>query len=134
MKKQIEGFKAQHVERIKNDLLQKAAKTADGTTIIKACVILEPASAKDLAFKLREALGEKCICVIGAQYQGKPSLNIILSDDVVANGLNAGKLVREAAKLIKGGGGGQPHFAQAGGKDVDGLSAAVDKVIELINS
>ena len=45
--------------------------------------------------------------------------------------LNAGQMVREAAKLIQGGGGGQPHFAQAGGKNVDGLSAAVDKVVEL---
>ena len=59
-------------------------------------------------------------------------MNIMLSDDLVAAGLNAGKLVREAAKLIQGGGGGQPHFAQAGGKNVDGLKSAVDKVIELI--
>ena len=56
----------------------------------------------------------------------------MLSDDMVAEGLNAGKLVREAAKLIQGGGGGQPHFAQAGGKNVDGIKAAVDKVVELI--
>ena len=47
--------------------------------------------------------------------------------------LNAGKVIREAAKLIKGGGGGQPHYAQAGGKDVDGISTAVEKVIELLN-
>ena len=56
----------------------------------------------------------------------------MLSDDMVSDhSLNAGQLVREAAKLIQGGGGGQPHFATAGGKNVDGLSAAVDKVIEL---
>ena len=48
-------------------------------------------------------------------------------------GLNAGQLVREAAKLMQGGGGGQPHFASAGGKNPDGLSAAIDKVIELTN-
>ena len=59
-------------------------------------------------------------------------LNVMLSDDMVKDhGLNAGQLVREAAKLIKGGGGGQPHFASAGGKDKDGLSAAVDQVIAL---
>ena len=58
----------------------------------------------------------------------------MLSDDMVKeHGLNAGKIIREAAKLIKGGGGGQPHYAQAGGKDADGVSAAVDKVMELIN-
>ena len=56
----------------------------------------------------------------------------MLSDDMVKDhGLNAGQLVREAAKLMQGGGGGQPHYAQAGGKNADGLSAAVDKVIEL---
>ena len=54
-----------------------------------------------------------------------------MSEDLVKTGLHAGQLVREAAKLIQGGGGGQPHFATAGGKNPDGLSAAVDKVIEL---
>ena len=57
----------------------------------------------------------------------------MFSDDMVkSHGLNAGKIIREAAKLIQGGGGGQPHYAQAGGKNADGLSAAVDKIIELI--
>ena len=74
------------------------------------------------------------LCVIGSKYDGKPMLSVMMSDDMVSDhGLNAGQMVREAAKLIQGGGGGQPHFAQAGGKNVDGLSAAVDKVIELAN-
>ena len=61
-------------------------------------------------------------------------LSVIFSDDMVSeHGLNAGKIIREAAKLIQGGGGGQPHYAQAGGKNIDGVSAAVDKVIELAN-
>ena len=55
----------------------------------------------------------------------------MLSDNLVAGGLNACALVKEAAKLIQGGGGGQPHFATAGGKNIDGLNAAVDKIIEL---
>jgi alanyl-tRNA synthetase len=63
----------------------------------------------------------------------KPLLTVMISDDLVAGGLNAGKLVREAAKLMQGGGGGQPHFATAGGKNVEGLNAAVDKVFELIH-
>ena len=58
-------------------------------------------------------------------------LTVMISEDLVKDGQNAGKLVREAAKLIQGGGGGQPHFATAGGKNPDGLNAAVDKVIEL---
>ena len=59
-------------------------------------------------------------------------LSVMLSDDMVkGHSLNAGQMIREAAKLIQGGGGGQPHYAQAGGKNIDGLNAAVDKVIEL---
>jgi alanyl-tRNA synthetase len=61
-------------------------------------------------------------------------LSVMLSDDMVSeHNLNAGQLVREAAKLIQGGGGGQPHYATAGGKNLDGLSAAIDKVVELAN-
>ena len=71
-------------------------------------------------------------CVLGSQSAGKPLLTVIISKNLVQErGLNAGQLVREAAKEIKGGGGGAPHFATAGGKDVDGLSAALDKVVEL---
>lgn len=59
----------------------------------------------------------------------------MLSDDMVSEQqLNAGQMVREAAKLISGGGGGQPHFATAGGKNIDGLSAAVDKVVSIATS
>ncbi|MFC2384533.1 MAG: DHHA1 domain-containing protein, partial [Hoylesella saccharolytica] len=59
-------------------------------------------------------------------------LSIMLSDDVVSeHGLNAGQIIREAAKLIQGGGGGQPHYASAGGKNLDGISVAVDKAVEL---
>ena len=70
--------------------------------------------------------------MVGTIFDSKPMLNVMLSDDMVKDhGLNAGQLVREAAKLMQGGGGGQPHFASAGGKNPDGLSAAIDKVIEL---
>jgi len=58
-----------------------------------------------------------------------------MSDDMVSDhGLNAGQMVREAARLIQGGGGGQPHFATAGGKDVNGIHAAVEKLIEILTN
>lgn len=132
LKKQVESFKAQQVERLKTALVEKGHHATDGTTVINTVISMDAAAAKDLVFKIREAVPEKLICVIGAESQGKPSLNIMLSDDIVATGLNAGKLVREAAKLIQGGGGGQPHFAQAGGKNADGLHEACNKVLELI--
>ena len=93
---------------------------------------MEPAAAKDLMFKLRQAVAENMLAVVGTVSHDKPMLNVAMSDNLVKDhSLNAGQMVREAAKLIKGGGGGQPHFAQAGGKDKDGLSAAVDKVVEM---
>ena len=131
MKKNIEQFQAQAVERAKDSLIEKA-RTINGTTVITSVLPISAQSAKDLVFKIRQAVGSNLLCVIGSVDNGKPMLSVMLSDDMVADhGLNAGQMVREAAKLIQGGGGGQPHYATAGGKNADGLSAAVDKVVEL---
>ena len=131
MKKNIEQFQAQAVERAKDSLIEKA-RTINGTTVITSVLPISAQSAKDLVFKIRQAVGSNLLCVIGSVDGGKPMLSVMLSDDMVADhGLNAGQMVREAAKLIQGGGGGQPHYATAGGKNADGLSAAVDKVVEL---
>ena len=133
MKKEIEGFQAQAVERAAKQLVEKA-REVNGVKVITAVLPMAPATAKDLAFKVRAAVEGSLLCVLGTHADNKPQLSIMMSDDMVSDhGLNAGQMVREAAKLIQGGGGGQPHFAQAGGKNVDGLSAAVDKVIELAN-
>ena len=133
MKKDIEAFRAQAVERMAKTLVEKAS-IVNGVNVIKAVIPFEPSAAKDLVFKIREALPENLLCVIGSTANEKPMLSVMLSDDMVSShDLNAGKMVREAARLIQGGGGGQPHYAQAGGKNLDGISAAVDKVIELAN-
>ena len=129
MKKSIEAFQAQAVERAKASLVEKA-RVVNGVTVASAILPISAQAAKDLAFKVREAIGENLLCVIGSVEAGKPMLTVMMSEDVVKDhGLNAGQLVREAAKLIQGGGGGQPHFATAGGKNPDGLSAAVDAII-----
>ena len=131
MKKAIERFQAQAIERTKQRLVDHA-ELRNGVHVVKAILPLEPASAKDLAFKIREALPEQLLCVIGSTANQKPLLTVMLSDDLVSDQqLNAGQMVREAARLMQGGGGGQPHFASAGGKNLDGLTAAVEKVIEL---
>ena len=133
MKKEIEGFQAQAVERAAKTLVEKA-REVNGVKVVTSVLPMNPAAAKDLAFKIRAAVEGSLLCVLGTHDNNKPQLSIMMSDDMVSDhGLNAGQMVREAAKLIQGGGGGQPHFAQAGGKSVDGLSAAVDKVIELAN-
>lgn len=133
MKKSIEQFQAERVERVKEKLISQA-RIVNGVKVIASTLIMKQDAAKDLVFKIRAAEPERMLCVVGSTFDGRPTLSVMISEDLVKeHGLNAGQMVREAAKLIKGGGGGQPHFATAGGKDVDGLSAAVDKVIELAN-
>ena len=88
---------------------------------------------KDLAYALR-AKAANIILVLGAVNDGKPMLAVMLGDDVVAKGVDAGAVVREAAKLMQGGGGGQKFFATAGGKNPDGLQAAIDKAVEIVMS
>ncbi|MDY6270179.1 MAG: alanine--tRNA ligase [Prevotella sp.] len=131
MKKDIESFRQQAVERTAKQLVN-GARTVNGVHVVKAVLPLDPASAKDVVFKVREQMGEGLLCVLGSVYNEKPMLSVMLSDDMVnVHSLNAGKMIREAAKLMKGGGGGQPHYAQAGGKDANGLMAAVEKIVEL---
>ena len=131
MKKSIEKFQAEAVERAKERLIQQA-REVNGVKVITTVLPMTPEAAKDLAFKLRAAQPENMLCVIGSKHDNKPLLTVMATDDLVSDrSFNAGKVIREAARLIQGGGGGQPHFATAGGKNVDGLSAAVDKVVEL---
>ena len=131
MKKEIEKFQAEAVERMKTRLVEHA-EVINGVHVIKAVLPIMPNVAKDLVFKIREAMPTNLVCAVGSTANDKPLLSVMLSDDMVKDhGLNAGTIIREAAKLIQGGGGGQPHYASAGGKNLDGINAAVDKVIEL---
>ena len=129
---QVDEFKAQKAQEFKQSLIERA-KTINGVKVISGIVIAEPQNVKDMVFQLRTQFPEQLLVVIACASAGKPTLTVGLSDDLVKEGKNAGQLVREAAKLMQGGGGGQPHFATAGGKNPDGMKAAVDKVIELAN-
>lgn len=129
MKKEIESFQAQKVEELKEKLLEKAYEV-NGIKVVKALLAISAQSAKDLAFKLLQAQPENLFVALGTYEGEKPLLTVMISQDVVKDhNLNAGQMVREAGKLIQGGGGGQPHFATAGGKNKDGLSAALDKLV-----
>ena len=88
---------------------------------------------KDIAFQIAGELNEPFVFIAGSPQQDKASLTLMLSKDLVeSRGWNASQLIRSAAKHIQGGGGGQPHFATAGGKNPDGLSAAVDELLETL--
>ena len=130
LKRQAEEFFKEKVATLKN-LLIKQMQERSGMKIIQTRAEIRPEAIKDIAFQLRGEIKEHLLFVAGTVFNGKPLLTVMLSDDLVAAGLNASTLVREGAKLIHGGGGGQPHFAQAGGKEAEGLSAAIDKIIEL---
>ncbi len=130
LKRQAEEFFKEKVATLKN-LLIKQMQERSGMKIIQTRAEIRPEAIKDIAFQLRGEIKEHLLFVAGTVFNGKPLLTVMLSDDLVAAGLNASTLVREGAKLIHGGGGGQPHFAQAGGKEAEGLNAAIDKIIEL---
>jgi alanyl-tRNA synthetase len=127
---QVDEFRAMKAQELKKKLVE-TAKEVDGVKVIKGVMPLDAQSVKDIVFQLRNQFPENLLVAIGCAENGKPTLTVSLSDDIVATGKNAGQIVREAAKLMQGGGGGQPHFATAGGKNPDGLAAAIDKVIEL---
>lgn len=130
LKKQVEEFIKEKASAAKERLLE-SAKEINGVKVIKAVLPMSAEAVKDIAFQLRNEVGENLLFAVGSIADGKPLLTVMISDNLVAGGLNAGKMVREAGKLIQGGGGGQPHFATAGGKNPDGLLSAVDKIIEL---
>ena len=130
LKKQVEEFMKEKAASLKNDLMANA-KEMGGVKVIKTVAPITADVAKDIAFQLKGEIAGSLLVVIGSVDNGKPMLTVMLSEDLVKGGLKAGMLVKEAAKLIQGGGGGAPHFATAGGKNPEGLLSAVDKVIEL---
>ena len=132
LKKQMEEFMKEKQAQVKAKLVENI-KEVNGVKVVKAVLPLSADAVKNIAFQLKGEITSNLFVAIGSRENDKPMLTVMISDDLVASGMNAGKMVREAAKLIQGGGGGQAHFATAGGKNVDGLNAAVDKLVELAN-
>ena len=128
LKKQMEEFQKEKTIQIKKELIENI-KTIGENKVISAVLAVNANVARDLAFQLRGEITEKLIVVIGSVDADKPLLTVSVSDDLTQQ-FNAGQLVREAAKLIQGGGGGQAHYATAGGKNKDGLQQAVNAIIE----
>jgi alanyl-tRNA synthetase len=132
LKKQVEDFIKEKSAILKDKLL-KNIQEINGVKVIRYCGPMPAEVVKNIAFQLRGEMTGDLFFVAGTVDASKPLLTVMLSDSLVAGGLNAGQLVREAAKLIQGGGGGQPNFATAGGKNADNLNAAIDRVLDLSN-
>ena len=130
LKKQVEEFKAQQIVELRKVLLEKA-RDINGTRVVSAVLPIDAQTAKDIVFQLRGSYTGRMLVVLGNNAAGKPGLTVSLSEELVAEGKHAGKMVKEAGRLIQGGGGGQAHFATAGGRLADGLTEAVAKVVSL---
>lgn len=130
LKKQVEEFMKEKEATVKAKLIENVKET-NGMKIISTVLPLPADTVKNIVFQLKGEVGGNLFVAIGSEYNGKPMLTVMIGEELVEAGMNAGTMVREAAKLIQGGGGGQPHFATAGGKNPDGLNAAVDKLLEL---
>jgi alanyl-tRNA synthetase len=124
MARELEVLKREQARHVKADLLQRI-EVRDGVHVLVAEVDLDAASVKDLAFQLRSEQAP-FFGVLGSLAEGKVTLTVALSDDLVSGrGMNATGIVRDLARHIDGGGGGQPFFATAGGKKPEGLQAAL---------
>lgn len=132
LQKEIEKLRAEKAGGMKDKLLNKAA-SINGIDLIAARVDLDNASIKNLVFELRNTK-PNLVFVLANAAEGKVGLNIGLSDALLTRGLNAGAMVREISPLIQGGGGGQPFFATAGGKNPDGIDAALNKAREILET
>ncbi len=134
LRKQIEQFTKEQVKAIKHSLKATCA-ARNGVNIIAQKVDIDNAeSIKDLAYQLRNEV-ENLFLVIGADLGGKPLLTVMIADSIIASkGVNASIIIREAAKVMQGGGGGQPFYATAGGKNLQQLEAAIAKAVEIFES
>ncbi len=132
LKKQIEKLLALQAKSLQSDL-KANAEDINGVNFVAAKLPLQDANAiKTLAYQLEQELGNACI-VFGAEVKGKPQLTVAISKNLTEEkSLHAGNMVRELAKEIQGGGGGQAFFATAGGKDANGLDRAIAKAKGLL--
>ena len=127
--KQVDEFIKERVKALKERLYTSSIMVED-IAVLKLQGQFDNDIVKSLALSIKSDKQPRVAFIAATHSNGKPMLTIALSDDLVKEGKNAGQIIREAAKLIQGGGGGQPGFAQAGGKNVNGLEDALQKIIE----
>jgi alanyl-tRNA synthetase len=132
LQKQADQFRRSRIKDLKSELLGKIKKT-DNINIIAGKIDADSADTiRDLAFQIKKKV-ENLFMVVGANLNGKANLTIMVSDNLVREkNIDASKIIREAAKEINGGGGGQPFFATAGGRNPEGIERAIKKAVGFI--
>ena len=134
LSKKVEVFAKEKAKMEKISLLQNITKIGDINIVSGKISIDNANSLKDLAYQIKGEV-ENLFLAIAAEIDGKPNLAIMISDNLVNDkGLHAGNIIREAAKEMKGGGGGQAFFATAGGKEVSGMENAIKKAISFVKA
>jgi alanyl-tRNA synthetase len=130
--KQVELINREKINRLKSNLMDKIQRSNNINMIAERIDAESTEMIRDLSFQLKNQVDDLYL-VIGSDIEGKASLTIMISDNLVREkNLNASHIVREAAKEINGGGGGQPFFATAGGKNTNGIDKAIRKAVELL--
>lgn len=133
LEKDIEALQLQKAAGLKNELKTKVEAVNGVNTIFQKIDAPNADAIKKIAYDLRNEV-EDLFCVLGADLNGKANLTIIISDNIVeSKELNAGKIIREIAKNVQGGGGGQAFFATAGGKNPDGIEKALEAARKIVN-
>lgn len=131
LQKQVEGYMMEAAKNVKENVYKHATDIA-GIRSLKIYGVYDPNVVKAAVYMVKSDAPENTVLLAATRMHGKPTLTIFVSDDLVKKGMNAGKMIREAAKAIQGGGGGQPGFAQAGGRNEEGISLAMEKMEALI--
>ena len=133
LKKQIEQFMAEKIEQYRDHIIGKAESFGD-IKLVRIEGEEDPEMIRGVMPLLRGKFTDVKFAVIAAtEWNSKPTIAVFLSQPLVDEGKNAGAMIKSAAKLIQGGGGGQPWFATAGGRDVNGLTAAMDELLNALN-
>lgn len=134
LSKEIDALHNKQAGQVKDELKNKLTKAGDVNALVAKVALPNGDALKKLSFELKNEI-DQLFAVLAADVAGKPQIAVVINEDLVkAKELNAGQLVRELAREIKGGGGGQPFFATAGGKDLSGLDAVVTKANEIVEN
>lgn len=129
IKKEIESMQHERIMKLRDELIAQI-QLVNGVKLIRYEGALTADQCKSVAFQIRNIENTNLVFIGGCVHDGKPSLTVLLTDDLVAKGMNAVQMIRDAAKEIQGGGGGQAFFASAGGKNPARIKSALDKLVE----